>query len=280
MSLRALKQVTRATVYKAGVRAGTLSRFEDRIRFEYDEDYTGPAVATTLPLGVHLEARSGGAVPPFFAGLLPEGRRLSAIRHATKTSVDDELSLLMAVGHDAIGDVQVLPEGSAPGRIETPPDVSGLPFAELFARVIQPDPIDRVGLPGVQDKVSAGMISVPVSWRDVPAILKLDPPEFPHLVENELFFYRAARASGLRTADAELVHDVVGAPGLLVRRFDRVPDPVGDGWRRLPQEDGCQVLRGTDGGGAGAARPARVRVLELQRRRARQELLDPAGAGR
>jgi len=52
--------------------------------------------------------RPGGALPAYFAGLLPEGRRLSALRRAVKTSADDELSLLLAVGADAIGDVQVV----------------------------------------------------------------------------------------------------------------------------------------------------------------------------
>ena len=47
--------------------------------------------------------------------LLPEGRRLGALRRAVKTSADDELSLLLAVGADAIGDVQVVPSGTRVG---------------------------------------------------------------------------------------------------------------------------------------------------------------------
>lgn len=70
-------------------------------------------------------------------------------------------------------------------------------------------------------------------------VLKLDPPEFPHLVANEHFFLDAARASGLNVVDADLVRDRVGSAGLLVRRFDRPVDPLRP---LLAFEDGCQVL--------------------------------------
>lgn len=77
-------------------------------------------------------AAPAGAVPPFFAGLLPEGRRLTALRGAVKTSADDELSLLLAVGGSTIGDVTVLPEGV--DATEPTPLVSGEDFS--FADVL------------------------------------------------------------------------------------------------------------------------------------------------
>lgn len=101
--------------------------------------------------------------------------------------------------------------------------------------------VDRVAIPGVQAKVSARMINVPVAQADSRFMLKLDPPEFPHLVANEAFFLEAARRSGIEAAEAEVVHDADGTPGLLVRRFDRVP-VAGGGVEVLAQEDGCQVL--------------------------------------
>lgn len=71
-------------------------------------------------------------------------------------------------------------------------------------------------------------------------LLKLNPPEFAHLVENEHFSLAAARTSGLEVAHADLVHDAAGQPGLVVRRFDRVAHSLGD--RSLAVEDGCQIL--------------------------------------
>jgi serine/threonine-protein kinase HipA len=258
------RRVAVGAVHKAGEPAARLTREADGgITFCYEPGYRGPAVATSLPLGAEPVRTVGGALPPFFSGLLPEGRRLTAIRSAVKTSADDELSLLLAVGADVVGDVQVLPEGtSAPPDEQSQPDQQTQPnrqtpphqqiqavgsfadvsFREVFERAVGPEAEDRTALAGVQDKVSGRMISLPVEHRDAAWILKLDPPEFPHLVANEAFFLAAARESGLTVAEAHVVHDRDGAPGLLVRRFDRVPGDDGRTLEPRAQEDACQVL--------------------------------------
>lgn len=239
----------RATVLKQRMPAGSLQRRTDAVVFAYDEAYVasgGAPVATTLPATTNpVVTHAPGALPPFFSGLLPEGRRLTALRSAVKTSADDELTLLLAVGGDAIGDVQVVPAGEEPGDVEprvSVSDWSDVRFDDLLAASVGgAGQIDRVALPGVQDKVSARMINVPVARADERYLLKLDPPEFPHLVANEAFFLEAARRSGIEAADAEVVRDAVGTPGLLVRRFDRVPASDG-GVGMLAQEDACQAL--------------------------------------
>jgi serine/threonine-protein kinase HipA len=244
-----LRRVERAVVLKQGRVAGTLVRRSDSLVFSYEQEYLAagsPPVATTLPIGsAPVITHAPGALPPFFSGLLPEGRRLTTLRAAAKTSADDELTLLLAVGGDAVGDVQVVPEDEDPADIEPRVTVSSwsdVRFAELLATSVgvsaQPD---RVAIPGVQDKVSARMINVPVARANSRFMLKLDPPEFPNLVANEAFFLEAARRSGLEAAEAEVVHDADGAPGLLVLRFDRVPAADG-GVTMLAQEDACQVL--------------------------------------
>ena len=244
-----LRSVERAIVLKQGERVASLHRRPDAVVFEYDGDYTaagGPPVATTLPVTRDpVVTHAPGALPPFFSGLLPEGRRLSAIRMATKTSADDELTLLLAVGGDTVGDVQIVPEAEewvSPDPRVTVTEWSEVRFAELlFASVGESSRVDRGAIPGVQDKVSARMINVSVARADSCFILKLDPPEYPHLVLNEAFFLEAARLSGLEAPDAEIVRDADGAPGLLVQRFDRMSKPTG-GVAMLAQEDGCQVL--------------------------------------
>jgi serine/threonine-protein kinase HipA len=181
-------------------------------------------------------------VPAFFAGLLPEGRRLTALRRSVGTSADDEFSMLLAVGSDTIGDVQVFPEGDVPAATATPvvvDDFTKIIFRDLFAQAIGQQP-DRIGLPGVQDKVSGQMLNMPVQGRSADYILKLNPPEYPHLVENERFFFQAAARTRLRLAEVELVHDQTGEPGLLVHRFDRINE--GGTVRLLAAEDACQVL--------------------------------------
>ncbi len=235
-----LRHVEEAEVRKAGRRVGRLARTREGSEFVYDSVYEGPPVATTLPVGAPPARASAGAVAPYFAGLLPEGRRLAAARAAIKTSADDDFSLLLATAHDAIGDVQILAVGWEPPPSPVPESLGSVRFSTLMARIVGPEGADRVALPGVQDKVSSGMISLPVHLAHGPFILKLNPRGYPHLVENEHFFLDAARASGVPAAIAELVYDREGEPGLLVRRFDRVQQ---EGvWRPLAQEDGCQVL--------------------------------------
>lgn len=243
--LQRLRRVDRADVYKAGVLAGVLERRAEGVEFRYRSDYDGPAVATTLPVTDRPVLTPAGAVPPFFAGLLPEGRRMTALRLAVKTSADDDLSLLLAVGSDTVGDVQVVPAGEPPDLAEPRVAVGSLDevrFADLLvAEVGDRSVVDRVALPGVQEKVSARMLSLPVATAAGRFILKLDPPEFAHLVENEAFFLEAARRSAVEAAAAHLVRDRDGNPGLLIERFDRPVLPDGGVGMRA-QEDACQVL--------------------------------------
>ncbi len=101
-----------ANVYKQGVLAARLERVGDDIKFSYLPDYLAaglPEVATTLPLTSEPVLTSGGSAPAFFAGLLPEGRRLAAVASRLKISRDNDLGVLLEIGADLIGDTQVLP---------------------------------------------------------------------------------------------------------------------------------------------------------------------------
>lgn len=239
--------ITPADVYKSGALAATLTRTSAGVVFRYLDGYVDAgrsAIASTLPLGAEPRVTPAGAVPPYFAGLLPEGRRLGALRRAVKTSADDELSLLVAVGADSIGDVQVTAAGQRP-----PADPTALTVEKAFDELRFADiaAADRPALAGVQDKASASMISVPVSRAHERYILKLNPPENPHLVENEAWFLGLAKRCGLTVAKNRVVRDRDGEPGLLVTRFDRIAHAGGTvaltgGPVALAVEDACQAL--------------------------------------
>ena len=93
-----------ADVYLKGELVGYIHKTEQgTVEFSYLETATSP-VATTLPLHGGPYIGAAGTLPPFFTNLLPEGRRLSALKRRVKASLDDDLSLLMAVGSDTIGD--------------------------------------------------------------------------------------------------------------------------------------------------------------------------------
>jgi len=243
--------IAEADVYKAGVLTARLTKTREGVTFSYLDHYLGDsanypqAIATTLPLTDEPVLTPSGAVPPFFAGLLPEGRRLTALRRRIKASADDELSLLVAVGQDTVGDVQVVRRGSSPGnpgqRGPEITDSSAVSFAELLAHDAA---MGGVGLAGVQDKVSGKNIAVPVKHKNRDTILKLSPPEYPHLVENEAYFLTLAKRSGLPCVGHSVIYDRDGVSGLVVSRFDRTDnaeDPPGAPGM-LAVEDACQVL--------------------------------------
>lgn len=242
-SFEDVKGQRQADVYKRNVLAARLERYESGTRFSYLPEYLlagGPAVAASLPLSSEDVIRTSGAVPPFFAGLLPEGRRLSLLRRAVKTSMDDELSLLLAVGGDTVGDVRIVPRGSVVA--EVPAAVVLDPKVPVdFDEVMEQTGIDPSALAGVQDKLSAGMISLPVEAGGKRFILKLDPPEYRHVVENEFLMYSYARRLKIPTSAVRVVRDVARRSGLLVERFDRDTAPQGE-LRRLAVEDATQIM--------------------------------------
>jgi serine/threonine-protein kinase HipA len=236
-----------ADVYKAGVPAARLERHNGGTKFSYLPGYLaagGPAVASSLPLSTEPVLSAAGAAPPYFTGLLPEGRRLNALRRSVKTSVDDELSLLIAAGANPVGDVQIVGHGEKPDPDEHAVQLDPKTPLDFDALLGDPGLIDPVALAGVQDKLSAGMISMPVASAGRRFILKLNAPEFPHVVENEFAMFRYAAKLRIPLSRVQLVRDVADRPGLLVERFDRVPLAGGapDEVQRLAVEDGAQVL--------------------------------------
>lgn len=233
MRLETYKTITTADVYVAGNLAGKLSKASDStITFTYTPDYCGRPVASTLPITNQPVTTYGGALPPFFAGLLPEGYRLSLLQKATKTSLDDEFTLLLAVGKDTPGNVQVLPEGDPPAPISA--SIAGKPSALDFSHIFST--VDHQALPGVQAKASAQMMTAPTSSQQGAALVKISPKDYPQLVHNEHAHLLAAQKLKLPTAKTSLVKDIHGTEGLWVQRFDRIGD------RRLGFEDATQVL--------------------------------------
>ena len=276
--LSQLKFIRRADVYKSGMLAGHLERTQHgSVVFRYEPDYTASQaspIASTLPFEPDPVESPNGALPAFFAGLLPEGHRLTVLKDAVKTSLADELSLLLAVGADVPGDVQIVPAGQPPLEPESLADVSrpeDLDFAALA------EAVDLHGLPGVQSKASASMLTTPLALAGRRYLLKLDPPLHRHLVVNEALHLAGAKALKIPVAAHSVVRDRRDLPGLLVERFDRIHNDGGD-IRRLPLEDAAQVMNLPPASkyavssedvvlalaGLCKARPVAVRALYLQ----------------
>lgn len=235
-------------IHRNAIRVGSLRRTSHGAVFTYDDaffeahrDQPG-GLATHLPYSRRVVETSGVNLHTYFAGLLPEGLRLSALLRKVKTSEDDLFSLLVAAGSDCVGDLfPVLPgapfEPLAPAEEELS-SLDQVSFVELFERSLGLE--HQPSVAGVQQKLSPSMISFPFATRRKRWILKLNPPEYPRLIENEFFFMNAALSCGLRVPKVHLVHDRGGASGLLVERFDRAYDK--GRWRGIHQEDACQFL--------------------------------------
>ncbi|AKK04251.1 type II toxin-antitoxin system HipA family toxin [Corynebacterium epidermidicanis] len=230
-------------VWVDGRLAATLMRVEAGVEFSYTEDYLerpGRAVATTLPVTRDPVRTFAGALPPFFAGLLPEGRRLSVLRRSIKASADDELALLLAVGTNLVGNIQVVPSGTVPPSLvdvdnsaHIDLDAPNLDLRNVFTEVGNPD---AHGLAGIQEKASGRTIAVPIG---VGTIVKVSPPEFPRLVENEyscLKAFASMKWGRGHVVDAKVIEDSRGMRALVVRRFDS------NGTVKYPVEDASQLL--------------------------------------
>lgn len=244
-----------ADVYCDQALAGTLTRTPRGARFTYLPSYlaqhegrANAAVAFAMPLRSAPYEVVGVNVHPFFAGLLPEGLRFKALVRAVKTSEDDLFSLLLAAGMDAIGNVSVTRPGEALTERAPLADLSrpgALHFHALFeASLKHAKGRGDISIAGVQPKVSAGMISFPVRLlgKRRAYILKLNPADSPRIVENEAFFMGVASAVGIEAARVRVVTDAEGESGLMVERFDRVPDPATGQLKKLHLEDACQLL--------------------------------------
>lgn len=241
------------TVWVNDVACGVIERTHSGAAFSYKEDYTGPPVSTTLPRQNGAVASKGVNLHPFFANLLPEGARLSAVLRAVKTDKDDLLSLLAVVGRDTVGYVSVTPTRRRAGSILTddapvdPKKLGELSFDTLFAQSVDYPGGEHASIPGVQEKLSASVISFPIQAASqgesaLGYILKLSPPRYAQLVENEAFFMHQAKLAGIRTAQVSLVRDRDAKAGLLVKRFDRVRMGARSLATKVRQEDACQLL--------------------------------------
>jgi serine/threonine-protein kinase HipA len=99
--------VRRAEIYQSGTLAGYLTETDPKsYRFDYLSAYRGRPISLTMP--VRPEPYQFDDLPPFFEGLLPEGRQLEALVRADKLDRNDLMGQLLAVGEDVVGSVRIV----------------------------------------------------------------------------------------------------------------------------------------------------------------------------
>ncbi len=100
----------------AGQRCGRLEESDGEIRFTYDDAWLqrGGATPVSLTLPLRREPYVTKSLHPFFENLLPEGWLLEIAVSKLKIAKNDPFGLILALGADCIGAVEVVPEVTPP----------------------------------------------------------------------------------------------------------------------------------------------------------------------
>jgi serine/threonine-protein kinase HipA len=234
------------------LKVGTIVRTPgDFNAFNFDEAYRETGGFPVLSLSFRAAAGGlrkdpkplAGALPAFFANLLPEDKLREAMEkhHAGNVRAGNDFDLLAALGADLPGAVRVVPSDG---------------MATMMEDVSKDRPKARFSLAGVQMKLSVmkntgkgGGLTLPMGDEQGQYIAKFPSTSFPGVSENEYANLALAAAIGMDVPERELVEksDFEGIPEefdtlsdgrvLLVKRFDR-----GAGGKRIHIEDFAQVF--------------------------------------
>ena len=249
---------------RGSVRIGTLTRDADgAVAFTIAETYLRDPHRPILSLGWYdptseegtrdrLVARNDkiglhGSVPPWFAGLLPEGALRDLVLTEMGPGDHDQFDVLTRLGADLPGAVLITPETEAPASAGPLNLISVKGF-----RAAEPRGIVKFSLAGVQLKFTANLdgerLTIPGRGDTGHCIIKMPSERYPGLPEAEYGGMKLAQLIGVETAPCRLMprETMVGVPEemlaygeqvLVVDRFDR-----GAQGTRIHIEDAAQII--------------------------------------
>lgn len=234
-----------------GEHIGAIHRRDEFTKFIFDRDYWDRPDRSVLGRWFedHPRKQPGAArrVPAWFSNLLPEGRLRDLIAREQGVSTHREIDLLVRIGGDLPGAVEVVPD---PGT-----HVDGGFEIHVDAAASTPRPSGRLrfSLAGVGMKFSmrqeGDRLVLPAHGEDGNWIVKIPDGGYPGLVANEAAVMRLAGEVGIEVPEVRVRHrDQVDELGegawpsgedeaYVVRRFDRTAEG------RVHIEDFAQVLR-------------------------------------
>ncbi len=238
--------------------AGTLSLLgQDRLHFDYDENYRNRPDATPLSVSMptQVPSHSDRVVTPWLWGLLPDNdavlRRWARQFHVSASSPFSLLST--QIGEDCAGAVRFAPPDQLDRLLVRPGTVAWLAEEEVAQRLrdLKEDSTSWLGrnftgqfsLAGAQAKTALlyedGKWGVPSGSTPTTHILK---PAISGLEDhdlNEHLCLDAARRCGLIVARTH-VEQFAGESAVVVNRYDRMNQDAMI--LRIHQEDLCQAL--------------------------------------
>lgn len=243
-------------IYLYDQQVGRLVPRGDGVQFTYNAralaDATMPGISLSMPKRATLYG--GKVAKAFFLNLLPEGAYRRLVAEAAGTAAGNDSALLGAIGGECPGAIAIWPETQAPSDTPQYEALASADFTRLFdatnpMAIASATGRARLSLPGVQEKTALfrddeGHWFRPINGAVTSHILKQAPAAYPELLENELFCMTLAAAAHLHVARVGL--PMPGVRVFCAERFDRVrPTGADDArvrWRKLHQEDFCQVL--------------------------------------
>lgn len=238
----------------SGVLAGQIGRASSgQIIFSFSDSYR--LMANRPVVGQRFEDNlrkkyfgEAGALPPFFANLIPEGPLRDVLENSLNITHGDDLALLNAVGQDLPGAIEVKPS-ELDLALFTATDSEE--YAHLEPVLEDTDPVFRFSLAGVQLKFSVlksnEHLLLPTHGSLGDWIVKFDSQVYPLLVENEFATMEWARESGFNVPECQILPvDALSADlaeqsqansnVFLIKRYDRNKNGM-----RIHQEDFAQV---------------------------------------
>lgn len=239
------KEISELQIFRGDLKAGLLKRTKLGCDFEFDKDFLESnkfsSLSYKIPKSSQIYIHTGYNLPPFFAGLLPEGLTFKTLVKKLKTSEDDLFSILASIGDKTIGDIYAISKMEKTDSTEVK-NAKDIDFYDYYVKTLGQSEslLEQESISGVQEKISASMISFPIKFakKNRDYIFKLNPKDKKNLVENEYQCLKLANKCGIITNIASIVHDKNNNTGLLLQRFDRVADTH----QKIHQEDGCQFL--------------------------------------
>jgi serine/threonine-protein kinase HipA len=257
------------SIWTNGARVGAWTLpARGEMQLQYDSAWVASALGRPLSLSLPFTLENlplkGDKVLNYFDNLLPDSdamRQRVALRFNTGST--DPFDLLMAIGRDCVGAVQLLDEDAAPegtNRVDATP-MSDTDIERLLVETVSssgmaagrdPDVDLRISIAGAQEKTALlwwnGRWQKPHGATPTTHILKLPlglmgghQADFSTSVDNEWLCMTLLKAYGLDVADVTIA--TFGAKRVLVvERFDRRLASDGRWILRLPQEDFCQVV--------------------------------------
>jgi serine/threonine-protein kinase HipA len=242
----------RYDVLLSDVHVGQLeARDDELVSFRFEAEYRERLSRPVL--GQHFEddlsktysGNAPGALPGYFANLLPEGALRGVLERSLGDAEIDDVSLLCALGDDLSGAVRVRRHLERPARPSATAQRSD-------GNTKEEHPGLRFSLAGVQLKFSMladeDRLTLPGHGAHGDWIVKLGSAQYACMIENELATMEWARACGFDVPECRLYavdaldglprqHAPKTSPVLAVRRFDRHAEGA-----RVHQEDFAQVM--------------------------------------